>query len=88
LEFPIKNEKRVFIELRSIIRPVWHIQTVAQKTKELVVFQVYLLMMQLYFGVLNKNNALDLYDPSLTIKLQSGTTNTGRVSKSQTYFVT
>jgi len=33
-------------------------------------------MMQLYFGVLNKNNALDLYDPSLTIKLQSGTTNT------------
>jgi len=75
-EFPIKNERRVLIGLRSIIHPVWHIQAVAQKTKELVVFQVYLLMMQLYFGVINKTNALDLYDPSLTITLQSGTTNT------------
>ncbi len=54
-DFPIKNEKRVLIELRSIIHPVRHIQTVAQRTKQLVVFQVYLLMMQLYFGLLNKH---------------------------------
>ncbi len=73
-EFPIKNEKRVLIELRSIIHPVRHIQTVAQRTKQLVVFQVYLLMMQLYFGLLNKHNAMDLYDPSQTHLLQETTT--------------
>jgi hypothetical protein len=55
---------------------VRHIQTVAQKTKELVVFQVYLLMMQLYFGLLNKHNSLDLYDPSLTITLTADSTST------------
>jgi len=31
-------------------------------------------MMQLYFGVLNKRNAMDLYDPSQTHPLQDGTT--------------
>jgi len=53
---------------------VRHIQTVAQRTKQLVVFQVYLLMMQLYFGLLNKHNAMDLYDPSQTHLLQETTT--------------
>jgi hypothetical protein len=47
---------------------------VVQRTKQLVVFQVYLLMMQLYFGVLNNRNAMDLYDPSQTHPLQNGTT--------------
>jgi len=75
-EIPIKNDKRVLLELCSIIHPVRHIQTVAQKTEELVVFQVYLLMMQLYFGLLSKHNSLDLYDPSLTITLTADSTST------------
>jgi hypothetical protein len=80
-EFPIKNDKRVLLELCSIVHPVRHVQTVAQKMKELVVFQVYLLMMQLYFGLLNKHNVLDFYDPSFTSTLiadgTSSTTSTG-----------
>jgi hypothetical protein len=69
LGFPIKAEKQVLLELRSIIHPVRHIQRVAQKTKEIVVFHVYLLMMQLYFGQLNPMTSLDIYDPSLALEL-------------------
>jgi len=69
LDFPIKAEKQVLLELRSIIHPVRHIQRVAQKTKELVVFHVYLLMMHLYFGQLNPMTSLDIYDPSLALDL-------------------
>jgi hypothetical protein len=65
----LKHEKKVLLELRSIIHPVRHIQKVAQKTKELVVFQVYLLLMHLYFGQLNPLNALEIYDPSVPIEL-------------------
>jgi hypothetical protein len=61
----------VLIELRSIIHPVRHIQRVAQRTKELVVFQVHLLFMHLYFGQLNPMSALDVYDPSLPVDLTS-----------------
>ncbi len=71
LDFPIKHEKKVLIELRSIIHPVRHIQRVAQRTKELVVFQVHLLLMHLYFGQLNPMSALDVYDPSLPVDLTS-----------------
>ncbi len=62
----IKNDRKVLVELRSVIHPVRHIQKVAQKTRELAVFQVYLLLINLYFGVLNTRTPLDLYDPSLT----------------------
>jgi hypothetical protein len=41
-----------------------HIQKVAQKTKELVVFQVYMLMMHVYLGLLDSRTPLDIYDPS------------------------
>ena len=34
-------------------------------------FQVYLLLMHLYFGQLNPMSPLDIYDPSLTIDLTS-----------------
>jgi hypothetical protein len=69
-DFTIKNDKKVIIELQSIIHPVRQIKKVAQSTRELVVFQVYLLMMHLYFGVLDTRTPLDLYDPSLTNTLQ------------------
>jgi hypothetical protein len=38
----------------------------AQKTKELATFQVYMLLMHVYFGVLDEKTKLPLYDPSLT----------------------
>jgi hypothetical protein len=44
---------------------------VAQKTKELVVFQVHLLLMHLYLGQLHPMSALDVYDPSLPVDLTS-----------------
>jgi len=50
---------------------VHHIQRVAQKTKEFVVFQVYLLIMHLYFGQLNPISAMEIYDSSLTLDLTS-----------------
>ena len=68
-DFTIKNEKKVLIELRSVIHPVRHIQKVAQSTRELVVFQVYVLLMHLYFGLLDTRTPLEIYDPSLTIDL-------------------
>ncbi len=70
-KFVLKNEKKVLLELRSIIHPVHHIQKVAQKAKELVVFQVHLLLMHLYFGQLNPLSALEIFDPSLSMDLTS-----------------
>lgn len=54
------------MELHSIIHPICHVQSVAQKTKEVVVFQVYMLLMHMYFGVLDESTPLQLYDPALT----------------------
>ena len=51
------------LELRSVIHPLCFIQTAAQTTKEVAVFQVYLLLVEAYFGVLDPNAALTLYDP-------------------------
>jgi hypothetical protein len=42
----------------------------AQKTKELATFQVYVLLMHVYFGVLDKNTKRPIYDPSLTFQQQ------------------
>ncbi len=65
--FPIRNDRTLLVELRSIIHPVRHLQTMAQKTKEVVVFQVYMLLMHLYFGLLDETVPLKLYDPSRTL---------------------
>ena len=64
--FRIEEEIFFLLELRSIIHPVRNIQRVAQKTKELATFQVYMLLMHVYFGVLDEKTKLPLYDPSLT----------------------
>jgi hypothetical protein len=53
-----------------VIYPVRYVQRLAQRAKELVVFQVYMQMMHLYFGLLDQRNSLVLYDPALTITLQ------------------
>jgi hypothetical protein len=79
-DFKIKNDKKVLVELRSVIHPVRHIQKLAQRTRELAVFQVYLLLMNLYFGVLDTRTPLDLYDPSLTKDLVC---NTGTVQQNK-----
>jgi Fe-S-cluster formation regulator IscX/YfhJ len=71
LEYPIKHERQLHLELHSVIYPLQYVQRVAQQTKELVVFQVYMHLMHLYFGMLNPQNALDLYDPSLTFQLKN-----------------
>jgi hypothetical protein len=72
-EFPIKNEIQLLLELRSMIYPVR--LRLAQQTKELVVFQVYMQMMHLYYGLLDPRNSLDLYDPSLTIPFRENGAN-------------
>ncbi len=41
----------------------------AQKTKELAVVQVYVLLVDMYFGVLDDRAPLNIYDPGLTINL-------------------
>jgi hypothetical protein len=46
--------------------PIRYIQRVAQKTKELAVFQVYMLLMHAYLGVLNDRAPLNIYDPTAT----------------------
>jgi hypothetical protein len=52
------------MELHSVIHPIKSIQTMAQKTKEVVVFQVYILLMAALFGVLNEKHPLAIYEPS------------------------
>jgi hAT family C-terminal dimerisation region len=64
--FPIADERGLLVQLRSIIHPIRYIQTMAQKTRELAVFNVYLLLMDAYFGVLNETASLNIYDPGLT----------------------
>jgi hypothetical protein len=57
-----------------VIHPVRFIQTTAQKTKELSVFQVYILLIDAYFGALHDEEHLNIYDPSLTTTLGAQTT--------------
>jgi hypothetical protein len=64
--FLIADERPLLLQLRSIIHPIRCIQTMAQRTKEVAVFNVYLLLMNAYFGVLNDKAALNLYYPGLT----------------------
>jgi hypothetical protein len=47
--FTMHGYRQLILELRSIIHPIHYIQRVAQKTKELVVFQVYMLLMHAYY---------------------------------------
>jgi hypothetical protein len=46
--FMLTNDRELLLELHSIIHPIWHIQRVAQTTKGLVSFQVYVLLMHAY----------------------------------------
>jgi hypothetical protein len=68
-EFSIKNDKKVLLKVWSILHLVHHIQIAPQRKKELVFFQVYLLLLHLHFGQLNPMNPLGIYDPSLPIDL-------------------
>jgi len=69
--FLIAHDKQVMLELRSIIHPLRFIQTTAQKTKELAVLQVYVLLIDAYFGVLDEKSPLNLYDPAAPVVLSS-----------------
>jgi hypothetical protein len=64
IHFPINNDWSLLMELRSVIHPICFIQTMAQKTKEVIVFEVYILLMEAFFGVLNEKHPLAIYDPS------------------------
>ncbi len=66
IHFPLANDRKLLLELRSVIHPLRFIQTIAQKTKELAVFQVYILLMEAYFGVLDEKTPLNLYDPGVS----------------------
>ena len=63
ISFPLTQDRKLMLELRSVIHPLRFIQTAAQTTKEVAVFQVYLLLVEAYFAVLDPNAALTLYDP-------------------------
>jgi hypothetical protein len=69
IHFPLGNEWTLLLELRSVIHPLRFIQTMAQKTKELAVFQVYILLMEAYFGVLDDTKPLPIYDPTTAFHL-------------------
>jgi hypothetical protein len=66
IPFPISNDSELMLELRSLIHPLCFIQTTAQKTKELAILQVYVLLMEAYFGVLDDRTPLNIYDPAVT----------------------
>jgi hypothetical protein len=72
IPFPISNDRELMLELRSLIHPLRFIQTTAQKTKELAVLQVYVLLMEAYFGVLDDRTPLNIYDPAVTVPLGEG----------------
>ena len=63
IPFPLANDRDLLLELRSLIHPIRFIQTTAQKTKELVALQTYILLMDAYFGALDEKTPLNIYDP-------------------------
>jgi len=63
--FTMHGYWQLILELCSNIHPICHTQRVAQKTKELAVFQVYMLLMHAYLGVLNDKAPLNI-DPTAT----------------------
>jgi hypothetical protein len=72
IPFPISNYCELMLELRSLIHPLCFIQTMAQKTKELAILQVYVLLMEAYFGVLDDRTPLNISDPAVTVPLGEG----------------
>jgi hypothetical protein len=69
VHFPIATDCTLLMELRSIIHPIRFIQTIAQKPNELAVFQVYILLMEAFFGVLHEKHPRPSYDPTATSTL-------------------
>ncbi len=69
IAFPLLHDRKIMLELRSVIHPLRLIQTTAQATKHLAVFQVYLLLMDAYFSVLDSTKPLTLYDPGQATNL-------------------
>jgi hypothetical protein len=69
IHFPIANDHTLLMELCSVIHPIRFIQTMAQKTKELAVFQVYIPLMEAFFGVLDEKHPLPIYDLTATSTL-------------------
>jgi hypothetical protein len=67
--FPIAPDRQLLLQLRSIVHPIRFTQTMAQKTKELAVFQVYALLVDAYFVELDDRAPLNIYDPGLTDNL-------------------
>jgi hypothetical protein len=79
LPFAIVHDKQLLVELYSLIHPVRFIQSVTQRTKELAVLQVYVLMMEAFFGALDKKSPLNVYNPAakVTISERSNATSKG-----------
>jgi hypothetical protein len=51
--------------------PVRYVQSLAQKTKVFVAIQLYILLIKLYFTVLNYGSLLKIYDPASEIQKQT-----------------
>jgi len=54
------HDKQLLVELYSLIHPVRFIQSVAQRTKELALLQVYVLMMEAFLGALDEKSPLNV----------------------------
>jgi hypothetical protein len=74
--FIIAHDKQLMLELRSVIHPLRFIQTIAQRTKESAVLQVYVLLMEAYFGVLDEKSPLNVYDPATNVVINGKTAAT------------
>jgi hypothetical protein len=63
---PIAGERQLILELRSVIHQVRNIQAMAQRTEVFCAIPVYVLMIDLYFKLLDDTKPLKLYDPAVT----------------------
>lgn len=74
---PIVGQRQLLLELRSVLHPVRKIQAIAQRTKVFCAIPVYVLLIDMYFKLLDPTKPLRIFDPAVVYNVNSTTTGPG-----------
>jgi hypothetical protein len=62
---PIAGHRQLILELRSVLHPVRKIQSIAQRTQVFCAIPVYVLLIDIYFKLLDATKPLRIFDPAI-----------------------
>ena len=79
MQFPLKDDRTVMVEFRSVIAPVRRVQRKAQTMKSFVSVEVYIDLCILFFTTLNSLARLPIEDPRPMPAFQEGLTQPEKV---------